>query len=48
VTLAGGAATPFGDPSSFFRRPDLAPGGARVVAERWINGSSDLWLVDVP
>jgi hypothetical protein len=48
VTLAGGAATAFGDPSLLFRRPALAPGGARVVAERWINGSSDLWLLDVP
>ena len=48
VTLGGGSATAFGDSSSFFRRPALAPGGARVVAERWINGSSDLWLVDVP
>jgi hypothetical protein len=48
VTLAGGTATAFGDPSFLFRRPAFAPGGARVVAERWINGSSDLWLVDVP
>jgi Tol biopolymer transport system component len=48
VTLAGGTATVFGDASFRFRRPAFAPGGARVVAERWTNGSADLWLVDVP
>lgn len=48
VTLAGGVETVFGDPSFLFRRPAFAPGGARVVAERWINRSSDLWLLDVP
>lgn len=48
VTLATGAETIFGDASFRFRRPAFAPGGARVAAERWINGSSDLWLVDLP
>ena len=48
VTLAGGTTTTAGDPSFLFRRPAFAPGGARVVVERWTNGSSDLWLVEVP
>jgi len=48
VTLAGGAETVLGDVLSRFRRPALSPDGTRVATEVWTNGSSDLWLLDVP
>jgi len=49
VTLAGGADTVVGDPSRLYRRPSFRPpAGLRLVAEQWLGGFSDLWLVDVP
>ncbi len=48
VTLATGAETVIGNATSRFRRPAFAPGGTRVAAELWTNGSADLWLLDAP
>jgi len=48
VTLVGGAETVLGNSFSRFRRPALSADGTRVATERWTNGSSDLWLLDVP
>lgn len=48
VILATGADTVLGDTSFLFRRPAFAPGGRRVAAERWTNGSADLWLLEAP
>jgi len=53
VMLATGADTVLGDSSFLFRRPSFrrpipAPGSGRLVAEQWLGGFADLWLLDVP
>ncbi|SRR6266567_3222156 len=48
VTLATGADTVLGDTTFRFRRPAFGPDGTRLTAEVWVNGSSDLWLLEVP
>jgi hypothetical protein len=48
VTLATGAEAVIGNVLSRFRRPALSSDGTRVTTEVWANGSSDLWLLDVP
>ena len=48
VTLATGTETVLGDPAFRFRRPTFGPGGTRLTAEAWVNGRSDLWLLEVP
>jgi len=48
VTLATGAETLLGDTAFRFRRPAFGPGGTRLTAEAWVNGRSDLWLLQVP
>jgi len=48
VTLANGAETVIGGPSTFFRRPAFSPDGTHVVAEMWTLGRGDIWRLDVP
>jgi hypothetical protein len=49
-TIVGGAGGEGGEGGGEqFRRPAFAPGGTRVVVERWTGGGPpDLWLLDVP
>lgn len=51
VILATGTDSLLGDVSSYYRRPSfrrLIASGGRLVAEQWLGGFADLWLLDVP